>query len=194
VLAGPHPLLGGTLNNNVVRALGDGLAERGVATLRFNYRGVGSSEGPSPGKNSLAEFWLHSRVSEEKDFRDDFVGAMAFLRSLLGPEMPLALVGYSFGCSLLPHELPAKDNVALVLVAPTVGRHDLDAFTDLAHPKLVVAPEGDFAVDREQLNNWFARLRQPKQLVTPTWDGHFFRQHEKDLVDVVAPFLANCWR
>jgi hypothetical protein len=41
VLAGPHPLLGGTLHNNVVRGLGDGPARGGLATLRFNYRGVG---------------------------------------------------------------------------------------------------------------------------------------------------------
>jgi alpha/beta superfamily hydrolase len=38
VLAGPHPLLGGNMHNNVVRALGDGLARLGAATLRFNYR------------------------------------------------------------------------------------------------------------------------------------------------------------
>ena len=41
VLAGPHPLLGGNMHNNVVRGLGDGLAQHGLATLRFNYRGVG---------------------------------------------------------------------------------------------------------------------------------------------------------
>jgi alpha/beta superfamily hydrolase len=47
VLTGPHPMLGGARTNNVIRALGDGLAERGIPTLRFDYRGAGGSQGPT---------------------------------------------------------------------------------------------------------------------------------------------------
>jgi alpha/beta superfamily hydrolase len=195
VLAGPHPLLGGTLHNNVVRALGDSLAGHGLATLRFNYRGVGLSEGPplnQPGH--LAEFWQHSRLPEEEVFRHDLSGAVAFLCSLGDPFSPLALVGYSFGCTLLPWAVPAERPVALVLIAPVAGRHDLDALIGLAGPKLVIAPQGDFAADGERLVDWFGRLRGPKRLLQPCWDGHFFRRHEEELVDLVADFLASAWR
>src|SRR5208283_5387543 len=72
VIAGPHPLLGGNMHNNVVRCLGDGLAEHGLATLRFNYRGVGGSEGPAIDVTEhLAQFWRTSHVADELDLRFD---------------------------------------------------------------------------------------------------------------------------
>jgi alpha/beta superfamily hydrolase len=195
VLAGPHPLLGGTLHNNVVRTLGDGLAGRGLASLRFNYRGVGQSEGPSlQGARQLAEFWQNSRLPGEEEFRHDLLGAVGFVRSLMGAGCPLALVGYSFGCTLLPWAIPTEGRLAVVLIAPTVGRHDLDSFVGLNHPKLVIAPEGDFATDAAELTAWFGRLAEPKELIRPTWDGHFFRQHEQDLTRLVGAFLEDTWR
>ena len=64
VIAGPHPLLGGNMHNNVVRCLGDGLSRHGIVTLRFNYRGVGGSD-------DLAAFWHTSRSSVEADYQAD---------------------------------------------------------------------------------------------------------------------------
>src|SRR5207302_716782 len=116
VLAGPHPLLGGTMHNNVVRRLGDGLAGQGLVTLRFDYHGHGDLA------RQMAEFWLHSTVKGEERHEDDLLGAVAFLRSVV-PEAPLALAGYSFGCTLLPAAARAHPVSALVLVAPTVGKH-----------------------------------------------------------------------
>jgi hypothetical protein len=106
VFAGPHPLLGGNMHNNVVRGLGDGLVRHGLVTLRFNYRGVGGSEGPAVDPAVyLAQFWETSHVPEEGEHRADLAGAVDFLRAVVGREMPLALIGYSFGCSLLPAAL-----------------------------------------------------------------------------------------
>jgi len=69
VIAGPHPLLGGNMRNNVVRCLGDGLAEMGFLTLRFDYRGVGRSRGPQGDvTRHLAEFWKTSHAPGEMDF------------------------------------------------------------------------------------------------------------------------------
>ena len=60
VIAGPHPLLGGNLRNNVVRGIGDGLARHGLLTLRFDYRGAGRSQGPRLDvARHLAEFSAH---------------------------------------------------------------------------------------------------------------------------------------
>ena len=103
-IAGPHPLLGGSMRNNVVRGLADGLARRGVATLRFNYRGVGNSDGPAADVAAhLAEFWATSHVADEPSYRHDFIAAAGFMRNTLGDRIPKALIGYSFGCSLLAH-------------------------------------------------------------------------------------------
>src|SRR5665213_3140276 len=69
VFAGPHPLLGGNMRNNVVRCLGDGLAQRGLLTLRFDYRGVGRSQGPPVDVTQhLAEFWRTGYAPGEMAF------------------------------------------------------------------------------------------------------------------------------
>jgi uncharacterized protein len=193
VLAGPHPLLGGNMHNNVVRGLGDGLARHGVVTLRFNYRGVGASEGPAvdPAQH-LARFWETSRAPDELNYATDLAAATVFLRSIVGAEMPLTLIGYSFGCTLLPAALAVAGVAApLVLVAPTVGTHDYCAFAALATAKLVIAPEGDFAADTVALAQWFDGLPEPKELVRPRLDSHFFRGHEHWLVATVGAFLND---
>ena len=207
LLVGPHPLLGGTLHNNVVRGLGDGLAARGWVTLRFNYRGVGGSEGPAVGAAELTDFWRDSRVAGEKDYGDDVRAAADFLLGVVGPDVPLALVGYSFGCTLL--EAADRPGVQ-VLVAPAVSAHAFEArsasegIPSLALrasmtvpslalracvPSLVIAPHGDFAANEGQLAAWLDRLAPPCEVLRPRLDGHFFRGHEDWLVDAVSDFL-----
>jgi alpha/beta superfamily hydrolase len=196
VLAGPHPLLGGSMHNNVVRGLGDGLARCGFVTLRFNYRGAGASEGAAadPG-TQLAEFWRTSRAPDEPRYQADLDGAQTFLRAAVGRDLPLALIGYSFGCTLLPGAVgPGGGRTAMVLVAPTVGTHDYAGFESVHGPKLVVAPEGDFAADPAQLSEWFARLPGRKRFLRPRLDSHFFRGHEGWLAATVRAFLDAEWR
>lgn len=192
VIAGPHPLLGGSMQNNVVRGLAEGLARRGVATLRFNYRGVGNSDGPAADVAAhLAEFWATSHVADEPGYREDFAAAADFLRDGLGGRSPAALIGYSFGCSLLPYA-PCGDE-PLVLVAPSVGTHDYAAFSDLPNPLLVVASEDDFAAAAGRAARWFDGLAGPKRLIRGRFDNHFFRGHEEWLAGEVFNFLCGQW-
>jgi alpha/beta superfamily hydrolase len=194
LLAGPHPLLGGTMGNNVVRALGDGLARLGLVTLRFDYRGVGMSEGPiTDASLSLAEFWQTSRTSEEGAFREDVVAAATFLRQATARSLPLALVGYSFGCSLLADLAPPTSAAPRVLVAPTIGTHCYTAFSAVTAPKLVVAPRHDFASDEHRLEKWYEMLPESKSLIRPDRDGHFFRGHEDWLAETVGSFLLEAF-
>jgi alpha/beta superfamily hydrolase len=195
VVAGPHPLLGGDLHNNVARGLGDGLAARGLITLRFNYRGVGRSEGPPVDVAAhLARFWATSHAPDEADLWQDVQGAADFVRQAAGPDLPLALIGYSFGCALLPHVRPGRRPHALVLIAPTVGKHDYRLFLSPRVPTLVVASEDDFATDIGLLRDWFGRLSGPKELVLQRLDNHFFRGHEGWLAEQVLAFLRRVWR
>lgn len=191
VCAGPHPLLGGNMRNNVVQGLADGLAQRGLLTLRFDYRGIGRSQGPAVDvARHLAEFWRTSHISDEIDFGHDVQGAVDFVeQSARG--LPLVLAGYSFGCVPLPYIRSQAGPTALVLIAPTVSKHNYDAFTSVSCPLLVVASEEDFATDSERLDNWFGGLTMPRQLVRQRCDNHFFRGHEAWLVDVVAQFLGR---
>jgi uncharacterized protein len=189
VVAGPHPLLGGNMRNNVVRCLGDGLAQRGLITLRFDYRGVGRSQGPSVDvARHLAEFWQSSHAPGEMDFWQDVQAAAEFVQRA-APGLPLALVGYSFGCALLPCVRTQEVLAALVLIAPTVAKHKYDSYLSVTSPLLVVASEDDFATDAQRLEDWFGTLAMPRQLVRQRCDNHFFRGHEDWLVETVIQFL-----
>jgi alpha/beta superfamily hydrolase len=191
LLAGPHPLLGGTMENNVVRSLGPGLARRGLATLRFNYRGAGGSEGPAIDvARHMAIFWETSHVPDEMELRHDVQAAADFLRGATTADLPLALVGYSFGCTLLAH-VAAGGPCVRILVAPTVGKHDYDSFESVKDPLLVIASEDDFAAGAAQVRDWFGRLPGPKELIQERFDNHFFRGHEEWLADRVLRFLEE---
>jgi alpha/beta superfamily hydrolase len=192
LMAGPHPLLGGTMANNVVRGLGDGLAHHGLVTLRFDYHGAGASEGPdSEAAVRFAEFWHSSRTDAEAGYARDLRNAATFLLHTVSDALPLALIGYSFGCSLLA-DLPELVNAApRVLVAPTVGTHSYEALVTVTAPKLVIAPLDDFAAEAALLADWFDRLAEPKLLLRPRLDGHFFRGHEDWLVETIRRFLLE---
>lgn len=192
VLAGSHPLLGGTLHNNVVRGLGDGLAERGWATLRFNYRGVGRSQGPAVDvAQHMAEFWEASHVAGEMDLGCDVQGAAHFLRSLLGSGQPLVLIGYSFGCALLPSVCLPEPPAALVLIAPPLTKHDYSGFATLKSPLLLIGSAKDFTSGPELLQEWFDGLASEKKRIQVARDDHFFRGQEPWLVQAVAAFLQE---
>jgi alpha/beta superfamily hydrolase len=195
VLAAPHPLLGGDMDNNVIRTLGDGLADRGLATMRFNYRGVGRSEGPAVDvARHLADFWQTSHVPDEMDLWRDVDAAAAFAHAAVGADVPVALAGYSFGCALLPYVRVGGAWPPLVLVAPTIGRHDYEPFRTLDNPLLVIASDDDFAADAGRLQSWFEARRAPGELILNRFDNHFFRGHEVWLADTVSEFLCRHWR
>jgi uncharacterized protein len=196
LVAGSHPLLGGNMHNNVVRHLADGLAERGLVSLRFNYRGVGASEGPAVDvARHMALFWESSHVPCEADHAQDVQGALDFLQRAAGLDLPVALIGYSFGCSLLPAVRCAVEQAAFVLLAPTPARHDYTPFLRIKAPVLVVASEDDFAGDAAGLRRWFDSLQaSPRRLVLGRFDNHFFRGHEEWLAKTVFDFLDGLWR
>lgn len=101
----PHPLYGGDMDNHVVLALRATLAEAGATTLRFNFRGVGRSEG------------VHDNGRGECD------DARAAIRSLRGirPNCGILLAGYSFGASVAGAVAATETLTGLVLVSPPVA-------------------------------------------------------------------------
>ena len=119
--------------------------------------------------------------------------AAAELLSEAAPDVPTALVGYSFGCALLPHVRVPGPPCPRVLIAPTVGRHDYDPYRTVDGPLLVVASEDDFATDCRRLRAWFDGLGARRQLILRCFDNHFFRGHEGWLVEAVSAFLREQW-
>jgi alpha/beta superfamily hydrolase len=177
------------MRNNVIRGLGDGLAAKAFLTLRFDYRGVGQSQGPPVDvARHLAEFWRTSHAPGEMDHWRDAQAAVEFVGEV-APGLPVALVGYSFGCALLPYVRPRDAAAALVLVAPTVTKHDYGRFHSVSAPLLVVTSDDDFATDARRLQTWFDKLPMHRKLVRRPSDSHFFRGHEAWLTEVVFRFL-----
>lgn len=106
VVAHPHPLFGGTMDNKVVTTVAKAFADAGAATFRFNFRGVGASEG---------------RHDEGRGETDDFLEVAAHARRAVG-ELPLWLAGFSFGGGVALRASGLVDFERLVLVAPAFRR------------------------------------------------------------------------
>jgi alpha/beta superfamily hydrolase len=128
VLAHPHPLHGGTLDNPVVFHADRELNRAGLITLRFNFRGTGSSEGEH---------------DEGRGEVDDLARAASWLRGLM-PRMPLLLVGYSFGalCSL-GHALGNTDVEGVIAIGLPLRLYPIEQLEGLDRPLAVVQGSAD---------------------------------------------------
>jgi len=202
VLAGPHPLLGGDMQNNVLVGLEAQLVVAGSATLRFNYAGVGESDGPDAlSIEQLNAFLATSHMADETRRHEDLAAALHFATSTVGQDVPLAIIGYSFGCAVisawLEHDLSATsrlDPQAIVCIAPTIGRHDYGGMSASSVPKLVLASRDDFATPSDVLREAVSSWTEPKRLVLAELDDHFFRGCEAWLSGQIVPFLETTGR
>lgn len=177
VICHPHPLQGGTMNNKVVTTLARAWRDAGVATLRFNFRGTGASEG------------LHAHGIGEVD---DLLAVIAWLerRGIT----TLSLAGFSFGAWVAASgaaRLPPGVRLEwLVLVAPPV---QYQGFAELQLPAgaLVIQGDDDEVVDPQAVRNWVLTRQSPPELVPFAATGHFFHGRLTALKAELATRLAG---
>ncbi|WP_337158562.1 alpha/beta hydrolase [Pseudomonas putida] len=176
----PNPVQGGTMLNKVVSTLQRTARDAGYITLRFNYRGVGQSAG------------THDMGAGEVD---DAQAAAAWLRAK-HPELPLVLMGFSFGgfvAASLAGRLEAAEVTLqhLFMIAPAVMR--LSEQFPLAQrcPLTVVQPDTDEVVAPQLVYDWSDNLPRPHELLKVAECGHFFHGKLTDLKDLVLPRLSN---
>jgi alpha/beta superfamily hydrolase len=166
VVCHPHPLEGGTLRNKVVTMLERSLRESGLATVRFNFRGVGASEG---------------NYDEGRGESEDLAAVVAWVRRTR-PGDALWLAGFSFGSYVVLRNAAPLQADALITVAPPVGRNwDFDAIELPACPWLVVQGEADEVVDPAAVFAWLETLDPAPALVRMPDTGHFFHRRLMDL-------------
>jgi alpha/beta superfamily hydrolase len=165
IIAHPHPLQGGTMHNKVVTITERALLELGLATVRFNFRGVGRSEGPHD--NGIGE-------------ADDLVAIARWVRAQR-PGDSLWLAGFSFGSYVTLRAAGRVQPAQLVLIAPPVGRWDFADIAAPACPWLIVQGEDDEVVDAPAVFAWAAALQPPVQLIRMPETGHFFHRRLMDL-------------
>jgi len=174
IVAHPHPLQGGTMHNKVVTIAERALLELGLATVRFNFRGVGRSEGPHD--NGVGE-------------TDDLVAIAQWLRTQR-PGDVLWLAGFSFGSYVTLRAAGRLQPAQLVLIAPPVGRWDFSEVASPTCPWLIVQGEDDEVVDANAVFEWAANLQPPPQLIRMPETGHFFHRRLMDLRGALKNALA----
>jgi alpha/beta superfamily hydrolase len=162
-----HPLSteGGSLSNKVVTMAARSLRELGATTVRFNFRGVGKSEGVFDHGNGE---------------RDDLLAVVAWV-SEQRPGDALWLAGFSFGAYVSLRATSEIQPDALISIAPPAGRWDFDSIVLPTCPWLVIQGDEDEIVDPQAVYDWIDTLKQKPELVRMPGTSHFFHRKLIDL-------------
>jgi hypothetical protein len=165
VIAHPNPPDGGTMHNKVVTMAARALAESGITAVRFNFRGVGSSEGEfDNGRGEVLDFLAVARWA---------VAAH--------PDDALWLGGFSFGSWVAlqaARQLPVQQ---MISIAPPVGVRDFTGVLPPPCPWLLIQGESDEIVDAAGVFAWAAKQAPPPSIVRMPDTGHFFHRRLLDL-------------
>ncbi len=176
VICHPHPLHGGTMHNKVVHRVASVLHGLGAAVLRFDFRGVGRSEGRFDGG-----------AGELEDAR----AALGWMRARY-PGSGAWLGGFSFGSWIAARLAASEPEVRhLVLVAPPVATSDFSVLRATAVPKLVVQGKRDDICPPAALEREFPAWAEPKTLRMVDGATHFFDRQLGALSEVLLEALAG---
>ena len=172
VITHPHPLFGGSMNNNVVWTAERAFHRRGWATLCFNFRGVGGSTGSYGGGEAEVE---------------DVVAALNFLQKRTPG--PYYLVGYSFGAFVVGRAQQQGLVAAwAVLISPPVAFMEMAWLPEVPHLKLIVAGDRDEIGPLLDLQTMMAAVEPPVPLVVVPGADHFYGGREDRLFQVLRDF------
>ena len=175
IIAHPHPLFGGTMDNKVVQTLARAFVQAGYTAVRFNFRGVGASAGEyDAGKAELQDL-------------------LAVVQQV-APEGPIALAGFSFGAFVTSHALaqlwPEGRVQKAVLVGTAASRFDVAPVPADAHEKtLVIHGEADDTVELSAVMNWARPQILPVTVIPQV--GHFFHGQLPLLKSLVVRHLQS---
>jgi alpha/beta superfamily hydrolase len=163
----PHPLYGGTMDNKVTATMARTFAALGWLAVRFNFRGVGGSQGVHDGGAGETEDFLHVLRATP---------ALADVADRLPPDTPLALAGFSFGSYVAARAAQALGEQGrpadyLILVGAAAGKWPMP---DVRADTLVIHGENDETIALAAVLEW-ARPQGLPVLVIPGAD-HFFHR------------------
>ena len=178
VVCHPHPLFGGTMHNKVVYQVARTLDRLGIASLRFNFRGVGLSTG------------AHDRGRGEGE---DVQAAIEFLAAEF-PGVPMLLAGFSFGAWVGLRIGCAEKRVAeLIGLGAPVNDSKFDYLAACSKPKLLISGEQDQFCNPESLNKLVESLppasRNATRVVIVPGVDHFFAGKLDDLDAALSDWL-----
>jgi len=178
IVCHPHPLYGGSMSSNVVFAICQALAQKSIAALRFNFRGVGKSGG---------EFG--EGIAEQEDVKAalDFVASTANI-----DQKRKGLAGYSFGASVaLPVAVQDERVSMLALVSPALSEEGWEELRRYTRPKFVIAGDNDFVIPEPEFLKHAEAIPEPKQYQVIAGADHFWGGYEEEVADKVSQFFAE---
>lgn len=173
VICHPHPLFGGTLTNKVVHTLARSFQEVLVPTIRFNFRGVGASEG---------------QFAEGAGETEDALAVIA-AGEARWPGARVWLAGFSFGAAVAFRAAYRARAALLVTVAPAVRLIDVSNVEVPDCPWLIVQGDADDVVEPQGVLDWAAQRRPAPAVRVLPGVGHFFHGRLRELQAVVVDFL-----
>jgi uncharacterized protein len=172
VVSHPHPLYGGTMHNNVVRAITHAYQEEGYSTLRFNFRGVENSEGD-----------FGNGIGEQDDVK-------AALKNLGKKHMDLA--GYSFGAWVNALGLEKFEEAhRLIMVSPPVSFIDFGFLEYSPKIRLVICGSGDEIAEYKKVEKMLPMWNDQAIFRVIQGADHFYSGHEEELIDIIGEFLRE---
>jgi alpha/beta superfamily hydrolase len=165
IVCHPHPLFGGTMHNKVVFRIARAFQESGFSVLRFNFRGVGRSQGEHD--DGLGE-------------QDDLRAAIKFIEERY-PDAEIWLAGFSFGSAVMLRAVSCDDRVrAFVAAGVPVSKYDFSKIARCGKPKLFVQGSLDQFGSAGDLKRLFASLGA----------DHFFEGRLNELADTITSFIS----
>jgi len=174
VFGHPHPLHGGTMHTKVVFQAAKAFCRLGCAVLRFNFRGVGVSDGA-----------FDEGIGEKDDFR---AGVDFMARRY--PGVPIWAAGMSFG-SWVAMTVGADDDrvAALVGIAAPIPLYDFSAVGRSTKPKFFIHGERDELCPLRAVREFYGRAAEPKDLVVIDAANHLFDGQVTEVAEAIEELM-----
>jgi uncharacterized protein len=178
VFAHPLPTHGGTMHTKAVYQGSKGLVRVGCAVLRFNFRGVGRSDGSFTGGPGE---------------REDFKAALDYMAAKYAG-VPLWAAGFSFGSWIALEAGAADDRVTVLIgIAPPITRDGYDFSNTMrsTKPKFFVQGESDDVSPIQDMWKFYGALSEPKELVVIDAADHLFDGHTTEVGEALEDLLGD---
>ena len=178
IVCHPHPLYGGSMDNNVVYSVSEALTQASLISLKFNFRGVGRSQGA-----------FSQGIGEQEDVN----AAISFVTTVSEVDSKrIGLFGYSAGAGFaLPVAFKDARIKALAAISPPLSMFDFEFLKGCLKPKLLISGSGDDFTPTSQFIEFCQNLPEPKEHHTIKGADHFWGGYEAVLAAKVTAFFTE---